>query len=143
MSAEYRAQEVREVLERGLDGVARREVRREAFVDRRQLADPPPDDPERGECGLVALVQGLVRVGAQPLQLVGVREDLPRRGELVVFAGLRRDAIDLGELERDELGARRTLPLAARSRRFAFGRELLPRGERVGDLAARSGSSPA
>ena len=133
MSAEYRPQEVREILERGLDGVSGREVRCEALVDRRQLADPAPHDPERGERRLVALVQGLIRVGAQALQLVGVCEDLPRGGELVVFAGLRLDAIDLGELEGDELGARRTLALA-RQEAVPFCGELLPRGERFSDL---------
>ncbi len=56
-------------------------------------------------------------------------------GELVVFAGLRADAIDLGELEGDELGARGTLPLA-RQQAIALGRELLPVGERVGHLLA-------
>ena len=78
---------------------------REALVDRRELADLAPDGTERRECSLVALVQCLVRVGAEALQLVGVCQHLSRGGQLVVFSGLRADAIDLGQLKGDELGA--------------------------------------
>ena len=65
---------------------------------------------------MVAFVERVVRLVAEALELVGVRQHLARRGELVVFPGLRRDAIDLGELEREELGARRALALAGGQR---------------------------
>ena len=73
------AQEEREVLELRLDRVARLDVGRELRVERGELADLLPHRPERRQRGVVAVVERGVGVGAQPLQAIGVREDLPRR----------------------------------------------------------------
>ena len=73
--------------------VARLEVRREARVERGEIAEP-----SARRCRAPAAPPGRLRtarvgVGAQPLQLVGVGEHLPRRGQLLVLAGAaaRRD----------------------------------------------------
>ena len=72
------AQEERQVLELRLHGLARFEVRREPRVQRGEIADLAPDDAERRERRLVPFVERGVGVVAEPLQLVGVGEDLSR-----------------------------------------------------------------
>ena len=111
-------------------------------IERGEIAELLPDAAERGQRRLVPLVERVVGVGAQPLQPVGVAEDLAGRRQLVVFARLRRDAIDLGQLERT--GIPRAVPsrarrVASRSRsRRATAAARTPRPRR-----SRSSVSPA
>src|SRR5262245_61685129 len=81
---------------------------------------------------MLTLVQRVVRLAAEALQLVGVREYLPGRGELLVFSGPRRNAIDFPELEGEELGARRVFSRGG-EHAIAFGSRRNPRRERLGN----------
>ena len=83
-----RAEEEREVLELRLDDVAGVEVRREAASIAASSPSRFQTIAERRKGRLVAFVQCVVRLGAEPLQPVGVRQHLARRRELVVFARL-------------------------------------------------------
>ena len=135
MFAEYRSQEVGQVLELRLHRLAGVEVGRERCVERGQVTELAPDHAEGRERSLVSLVQRVVGLAAQALQLVGVGEHRARGGELLVLARLRVDALDLGELERQELGPGGLLALTGHEP-LAFRLELLPARERVGDTAA-------
>ena len=95
---------------------------REAAVDDGQICQALPDDRERRKRRLLALVEGIVGVGAEALQPVGVRQHLARRRELVVLAGDRRDLLDLRQLEGQELRARGVLARAG-EQPFALGVE--------------------
>src|SRR6185503_9204818 len=66
----------REIIELGLDAVARVEVRREARIDRRELADAFPDSPEDCQGGPLGLVQFRVALAAQALNRVGAAQQL-------------------------------------------------------------------
>ena len=98
-------QGVRQILELRLDAVPRLEVRDEPRIERRQLADPAPDVAQARQRRLVAVVQRRVASAAQPLQLLGVREHVPRRGQFVVFAGTQRGPFQFAELEANQLEA--------------------------------------
>ena len=76
-----------QILELRLDAVARVEIRLEARIEAGELRDTAPDLSERGQNGIVALVQCRVAVGAQPLDPLGIGEHLAHRAQLVVFAG--------------------------------------------------------
>ena len=136
-------QEEREILELRLDAVARVEVRREARVERARARRPCFQTvAERRQRGLVAFVERVVGLAAEPLEPVGVGEDLPRRGRA------RRP--------RPACGATRSISASwkARTRRatpsrcsawrepLALVAQLLPCGERVRHRGA-SGVSAA
>ena len=111
-----RPQEEREILELRFHAVAGIDIRTEAIIDAGELAELAPDRAEGRQCRLVTLVERRVRIGAEPLQPIRIGQHLPHRCELVVFAGAGSQAIDLLELEREELGARGLLPFARQQR---------------------------
>src|SRR5439155_19169464 len=125
----------REILELRLQRIARVKVRREPRVHGRQLTDFLPDDAERPQRRFVTLVKSRVRFAAQALQPVRVGQHLTRRRQLLVLPRLRFDAVDLGELERQEFRARRLL-LLARREPLPLLTKLLPLAERVRDRSA-------
>ncbi len=100
-------------------------VGRKACVERREIPYPLPHGAERGQRGVVPLVERVVGLVAESLEFVRVGEHDSRCRERFVFAGLRRDAIDLRQLESEELRARGFLALA-REQAFAFGADALP-----------------
>ncbi len=130
------AKKEREILELRLDRLPAVQVCGESSIERCEIADSPPHDAERRERGVVSVVQRRVRLIAEPLQLVRIDEHGARRRELVVLAARGREAVDLGELKANELGARGLLAFA-RLQPLAFGADLLPRGEGVRRFAAQ------
>ena len=106
-----RAQEERQILELRLDALSHLQVRGELRIERRQLAQASPKAFETRQHGLVALVQLDVALRAEPLQPLCVRQDLTRGSQLPVLIGLRRGALELAKLKREELDARGLLPL--------------------------------
>ena len=105
------AQREGEVLELRLDAVAGVEVRREARIDGRQLADALPHVAERGERRAFVVVQLGVAFAAQPLNGVGAAQQLPIGGERFVFARLQVGLLQFVQLELDEVEARGPLPI--------------------------------
>ena len=101
-------------------------------VDSREICQPLPDDRERRKGRLLAFVECIVRIGAEALQPVGVRQHLACRRELVVLARRRRDLLDLRQLEGQELGARGVLAHVG-EQPFALGVDVSPCRERLGD----------
>ena len=142
MSAEYERRKYARSSSCDLTASRAVEVRREARVERGELAEPCARRPRAPAAPPGLPRTAPVRVGAQALQPVGVGEDLPRRRELLVFAGLRRRRVDLGELERQELGARGLLALARRAAGSRSVASPLPARERRRRRAARSASRP-
>src|SRR6476469_8313382 len=65
-------EEEREVLELGLHPVLRLEIRREPDVDASQVVQALPHGREGRQGRTFALVEGVVGVGAEALELVGV-----------------------------------------------------------------------
>ncbi len=134
------SQEEGEVLELRLDRLARLDVRSELRVQRGKLADLLPHRAERRQGCVIPLVERRVGVGAEPLEPIRVRQDLPRRHQRLIFVRLRRGLVDLGELEREELGAGCFLLFGGGQAR-ALVADQLPRAERRGHPLAR-GSQP-
>ena len=121
------AQEKREVLQLRLDGLPRFEVWRHARVEGRQVGDAPPDGGECAQDGTVRLVERRIRLAAQPLQLLGVRQHLPLRPP----APRLRPACspcprNLVALEREQV-ERAALLSFVEPQRVAFGPERLKR----------------
>ena len=88
-----RPQEEREILELRFD--ARRARRGTARTAASSAASSPTrfqTVAERRQGGVVAVVERVVGLGAEPLEPVGVGEHLPRRRELLVLARLRLHA---------------------------------------------------
>ena len=98
-------QEEREVLELRLDAVPRLDMRLETGVHGSQVGDLPPDGAQAGQHGVVALVERGVALRAQPLEPLRAGEHLAADLQLFVFAGPGHDAVDLGQLEREQLPA--------------------------------------
>ena len=134
-------QEEREILELRLDRVARLDVRRELRVEGGELADALPRCRERRQRRVVSLVQRRVGLGAEPLQPIGVREDLPGRRQLLVFARLA--ARPCRSRRAGTRGTRRATPSAVRWRRGGRARRApaASRGTRPRP-PSRSGVSP-
>ena len=65
------------------------EVGRDPCVERRQLGDAFPDGRQARQHGAVRLVENRVGISTQALQPLGVGEDRPGGGELLIFGGLQ------------------------------------------------------
>ena len=106
------------------------QVRRELRVDRGELADLLPDRRRAPAAPPRPLRTARVRLGAQPLQPVGVGEHLPRRGQLLVFAGLRARRVESRSSWNARNSARRAFSRSLAREPVAFGAQLLPARER-------------
>ena len=71
----------------------------EPGIEGRELRDPAPDAVKRAEDRVVALVKGRVGLGAEPLNPIGVGQNVAGADKLLVFTGLRVDALNLPEFE--------------------------------------------
>ncbi len=98
-----------QVLELRLDLGLRFEVPGEPRVDRRQLADALPDTTQRAQRRGFRLVELAVPLATQPLDRLGVTQQLPLARELFVFPDTETRALELAELKLDEVDTRGAL----------------------------------
>jgi hypothetical protein len=94
-----RTQKKCQILELRLHGIAALDVWAKAFIDAGQLTHSPPHAAERRQRRLISFVEQRIRLGAEALELVRIRQDLLEGGQLLVFPAARCDSIDFLELE--------------------------------------------
>ena len=93
------AQTEGEIFQLRFDGVARLQVRLKRRIQLSQFGDPLPDQPQAGQCGLVAVVQRPIGFAAEPLQLLGVGQHASCGCQRFVLALAQRRSLELAHLK--------------------------------------------
>ena len=110
-------------------------MRPERRVDLGKIRDSLPDNPELRQRGRVAVIERGVRVGAEPLQLVGAAQHAARRLELLVLAGAKLRARDFCHLKFEQIEPRGFFALV-HVKRVQLELQLFPRAERGAHVGA-------